>query len=98
MKDDTKNSIERRSEHRRPLNEALQLRVINEKLEVTAHCCNLSSSGMLVQVNEHIKVGSLLSISLPNDEIGFDADGEVIRVVKDEKQYLMAIKLSNIKQ
>ncbi|NRB40807.1 MAG: PilZ domain-containing protein [Pseudomonadales bacterium] len=89
---------ERRHDSRRPLHEDVQIRVVDEKLEVIARCSNMSASGMLVQSPEMIKVGSKLSISLPNEAIGFDADGEVIRVVKDDKHFLIAIKLSDIKQ
>ena len=92
------NPSERRKEIRRPLHEDVQIRVIDDKLEIIGHCCNLSTSGMLVKSAETIKVGSQLSISLPNQEIGFDADGEVLRVVKDDKHFLIAIKLSDIKQ
>lgn len=94
---ETKRVSERRSEQRSLINKSIDIRVINEKQQVTANCCNMSKTGILVQSQVLIKVGTELSLSLTDDEYGFDADGEVIRVVKDEKQYLIAIKLSNIK-
>lgn len=98
MTKENMNIEERRQEHRKPLNQDIQIRVVDDKQEVVAHCCNLSASGMLVQSSELIKVGAELSISLPDEKLGFDADGEVMRVVKDDKHYLIAIKLSNIKR
>lgn len=88
--------IERRIDSRRPLHEDVQIRVIDDNFEVVARCSNMSSSGILVQSPEMIKVGSQLSISLLNNENGFEADGEVIRVVKDDKHFLIAIKLSKV--
>jgi hypothetical protein len=95
---ETKKISERRNEQRSLINKDIEIRVINDKQQVTAHCCNMSKSGILVQSQTLIKVGTELSLSLTDNQYGFDADGEVIRVVKDERQYLLAIKLSNIKQ
>ena len=92
------NTNERRRDTRRPLHEDVQIRVVDEKIEVIARCSNISASGMLVQSPSMIKVGSQLSISLPKNENGFDADGEVIRVVKDNKHFLIAIRLTDIQQ
>ena len=100
----TSNYVEKRRENRTPLHANVDITVVADKQTIIARCCNMSSSGILVQAPCSIKVGSALSITLSetkaNSEkgIGFAADGEVIRVVKDDNFYLIAIKLDNIQR
>ncbi len=85
---------EKRSEIRIPLHCDVNLVDINDGTTVTGRCCNISPSGMLVQLTQHVKVGTDLDISLTDDKVGeFNAKGNIIRVVRDDKLYLTAIKL-----
>ncbi|CAA0091556.1 Uncharacterised protein [BD1-7 clade bacterium] len=87
------NYTEKRSEKRIPLHCDVTLVDKEDATTVTGRCCNLSTSGMLVQLSEHVKVGTLLDISLTDESVGeFEASGEIIRVVRDDKLYLTAIK------
>ena len=87
---------EKRSEIRLPINAKIDITLKEDNFKLQGVCCNMSASGILVRTKEKIKPGTELLLQMSEGKLDFSADGEVIRLVEDEKHFLVAIKLSNI--
>lgn len=94
MENQNNSFSDRRAEVRLPINAAITLTILPDNYKIEGVCCNMSASGILIRSKEKVKAGTQLLLTMQEGKIDFSSEGEVIRLVEDDKEYLIAIKLN----
>ena len=95
MSDQQKKSFdEKRSETRFPINSIAKLTVLKNDQVIMGTCRNISGSGMLICAEKSITPDTEIKIEIAEGKIEFNAEATVVRTVQDEKETLVAVKIT----
>ncbi len=93
-KQQNKSFDEKRTETRFPINSVAKVTVIKNEKVIMGTCRNISGSGMLICVEKSIKPETAIKIEIAEGKIEFNADASVVRVVEDDDEILVAVKIT----
>ncbi len=91
MTETTADFVEKRREKRITIKSDVKVKDIAENYTIITECCNYSKSGILVKASENLRVGTKVTIEILNEQHPLEAEGSIVRIVRDEKIYLTAI-------
>lgn len=87
-----KTFAEKRREKRFPIHSTVLITLADQR-QITGVCCNVSGSGLLIQAEQSIAVGSLVQLDIQEGRIDFHADADVVRADVVDGQFLLGLQL-----
>jgi hypothetical protein len=85
---------EKRTETRFPINSIAKITILKTEKVVMGTCRNISGSGLLICAEKTITPNSMVRIEITEGKIEFKAEATVVRVAQDEKEILIALRIT----
>ena len=84
---------EKRTEVRLPIDSDITVTILEDSSTITAKSKNMSGSGILLESNHGITEGTQVNIRLTAEKAAFNTNGEVIRLVEGDDNFMIGVKL-----